>query len=1857
MKKKSDNEYITIRGARQNNLKNIGIDIPLNAMTVITGVSGSGKSSLAFDTVYAEGQRRYVATFSSYARQFLDRMDRPQVDAIDGIPPAIAIDQTNPVRTSRSTVGTMTELADHLKLLFSRASTLYCRKCGERVDEDNPESIYRKLLQRRERDAAFREMVVTFPAAIPDNFSREELLAHLAAAGYHRIAFESGNRLDVVQDRVHFTPDNHGRIIEDFEAALRHGGGLLSVFPAGDGGDTQKRIGFSSGFHCAACDIYYAKATANHFSFNSPVGACETCRGFGRVIGIDEALVVPDGGRSLRGGAIKPFQSPSYRECRDDLMRFARQRGIGTDVPWNNLNDDERRWVFSGEGSWEDGVWYGVNRFFDWLESRSYRMHVRVQLSRYRAYRQCPTCNGARLKPDALLWRIGEDRKLNIHEIMRLSLDDCRAFFASLRLSPPFDGAAEIVLGEILARLRYLTDIGLGYLTLDRQSRTLSGGEVQRINLTTALGTSLVNTLFILDEPSIGLHSRDINRLIGILHRLRDAGNTLLVVEHDPELIRAADRLIDMGPGPGVRGGAVVFSGDLRALRHAEHSLTADYLSGRKTVVSPDRNRPPPADGFIDIIGASEHNLKNIDVRLPLGRMIGIAGVSGSGKSTLIGEILYRGICRLKGKPVETPGAHCEIRGHERITGIVMVDQSAPGKTARSNPASYIGAFDPIRKLFAATRLARERGYTASTFSFNGGHGRCPTCNGAGFELVEMQFLSDVYLTCPDCHGKRFRREVLEVRIGDRDDDAGLPESKSIDEVLAMTVDEAFAFFSAYPRITGLLEPLAAVGLSYLPLGQPLPTLSGGEAQRLKLAAHLASRKAAGRTLFLFDEPTTGLHFADIAILLTAFGRLIDAGHSVIIIEHNLDVLAAVDWLIDLGPEGGDKGGEVVFAGTPGECMKCASSRTGKALRAFTSSATTGFHESPARYGTNAPSAACAGSNRMIITGAREHNLKAIDVTIPRDRFTVITGVSGSGKSTLAFDLLFAEGQRRYLESLNAYARQFVQPPPRPEVDRISGIPPTVAIEQRTSGGGRKSTVATVTEIYHYIRLLFVKLGTQFCPQCNVPVGVRNPEAICDSLKKKGKNASVTLLAPLVVNRKGIYMDLAQWASTHGHEVLHVDGAPVRTDAWPKLDRYREHMIELPVDTLSVTATSGRKLRRAVARSLELGKGTMHAVIDRSRKVKEEVVYSTARTCPKCGRGFDEPDPRLFSFNSRHGWCPRCFGTGLFMHGFDEEQSGEEIRWNEWWEGEAKTCPACSGKRLNPEALAVKLLGRSIADETALPVHEAAAHFKSIRFSGRDAAIASGILPEIVSRLDFLAVVGLGYLTLDRAAPTLSGGEAQRVRLAAQLGSNLRGVCYILDEPTIGLHSRDNQRLLDTLRSLQQQGNTVVVVEHDEATIRHADHLIDLGPGGGVRGGSVIAQGTVGSVLRNRRSITARCLKKTTLPTRHQPRETGTAPRLVIRNASLHNIRGIDVTIPLERLVCVTGVSGSGKSTLVRDILHNNLLSKRAGKRGTVPSWHGCDSINGWKTVSRVLEVDQKPIGKTPRSCPATYVGFWDAIRKLFAKTEESLLRGYGASRFSFNVDGGRCPVCRGQGLKKIAMSFLPDVTVPCETCGGKRFTEETLAVVFKEKTIADILAMNIDKALPFFVAHPGVRRPLQLLREVGLGYLTLGQQSPTLSGGEAQRIKLVTELSRVNPGGTGGRFRKKTAGSRALFILDEPTVGLHMADIEHLMVVLHRLVDAGNSVVVIEHNLDVISRADWVIDLGPEGGSRGGRIVAEGTPQRIAAKRKKSFTGEYLRRYWEGGKRRRSDGWKTEDRRKKEGKKKKMRSGGSRSA
>ena len=1966
---------IRIRGARQHNLKNLDLDIRTGELTVVTGPSGSGKSSLVFDTLYAEGQRRYVETFSAYARQFLDRMDKPAVDKVEGVPPAIAIDQTNPVRSSRSTVGTMTELNDHLKLLFARLGQLFDKDTAQPVRHDTPETIYAEL-QRRAAQAGDPRLYLTFPVELPSNTSAEQVEQWLSASGFTKVQAErevatpTGPRkvLDVVTDRFRLSNAEKGRAIEAIEVALKRGSGRLNVYV--DDADLWR---FSTGLHCPDSDQRYTNPIPSMFSFNSAVGACEACRGFGRVIGVDYGLVIPDDKLTLRAGAIKTIQTPAWKECQDDLMRHAETAGIPRDTPWAKLTQAQKDWVIHGSPSWNgkwNQHWYGIARFFTYLESKAYKMHIRVLLSKYRSYTECPSCSGARLKTESLLWRIGSKQDadavlepakrfmptgvkwtrdqlealpgLSLHDMMLMPLDRVRRFFALVSdradlgdavgaqrsdASRSSEGesaehkALQLLLEEITTRLKYLCDVGIGYLTLDRQSRTLSGGEVQRINLTTALGTSLVNTLFVLDEPSIGLHPRDMRRITEAMHRLRDAGNTLVVVEHDPAVMFAADRMIDMGPGPGERGGQIVFDGTTDELRRAD-TLTGAYLGARKHVGLGLKRMVTDSTPRLILEGAREHNLQNISVDFPLQRLVTVTGVSGSGKSSLIQDVLAPALMRHFGKATESPGAHDRLLGADHLSDVVFVDQSPIGKTARSNPVSYVGAWDAIREIFATAPESRQRGYTASKFSFNSGDGRCPTCGGSGFEHVEMQFLSDVYLRCPDCNGKRYRPEILEIKI-ERQAIGGQPRLLNVSDILELTVSEAAALFAHDREVIRALQPIVDVGLEYVRLGQPVPTLSGGEAQRLKLAGFLAeaaksasnSRQSLARkgTLFLFDEPTTGLHFDDIAKLMRALRKLLEAGHSLIVIEHNFDVIRASDWLIDLGPEGGEGGGLVVTEGTPEDVRQHPTSHTGAALRDYAEAMReavavaekTSHHQPsaavpsvgddfriPPQHEEPAEGTASRQPHATQIVNAKEHNLKNLSVNIPRGQFNVITGVSGSGKSTLAFDILFNEGQRRYLESLNAYARSIVQPAGRPEVDAVYGIPPTVAIEQRLSRGGRKSTVGTTTEVWHFLRLLYVKLGVQHCVHDDTPVQPQTPDSIAAQLMTQFKGQHIGLLAPLVVNRKGVYTELADWARPRGFTHLRVDGEFLPTQGFPRIDRFKEHNIELPVASLDVLPTQETALRQALNTALENGKGVVHVLshLDglkeamqsgtSTARIGQHRVFSTLRACPACATSYAELDPRLFSYNSKHGWCPDCVGTGVKLskeqrQAFDDSVRDDKDKGREQTFAEPEiedvadtACPTCEGTRLNATARAVKLHGAAaqawrITDIARLSVSDVRRWVQTRQLQGREADIARDLIPEIQSRLEFLEEVGLGYLTLDRGAPTLSGGEAQRIRLAAQLGSNLQGVCYVLDEPTIGLHARDNQILLNALHKLGDKGNTLVVVEHDEDTIRRADHIIDIGPSAGKRGGRLVAEGKAEDIAQAADSQTGRYLlhamKHPLQPrrpvvgdgtadqqrkaaseqpsvrpaSRHSQKQSGSDPNfsdpnfslhwLSLAGAILHNLQDVDVEVPLKRLVAVTGVSGSGKSTLARDVLLTNVQAlvqqrstaagRNAQDQGQRVPLNGCADMQGFEVIDRVLEVDQTPIGKTPRSCPATYIGFWDTIRKLFAETLEAKARGYGPGRFSFNTGEGRCPSCEGQGMRTIEMSFLPDVKVPCETCHGARFSPETLAVSWRGKSIGDVLQMEVDEAVGFFASMPSIAHPLQLLKDVGLGYLTLGQPSPTLSGGEAQRIKLVTELTKVRDE-VGKRGQK---APHTLYVLDEPTVGLHMADVDKLIGVLHRLVSAGHSVVVIEHDLDVVAEADWVIDLGPEGGNAGGRIVATGTPEDLV--RLGTHTGKAL--------------------------------------
>lgn len=1966
----SADRTIIIRGAREHNLRNIDLELPHNALIVFSGVSGSGKSSLAFDTLYAEGQRRYVESLSSYARQFLGQLPKPDVDYLGGLAPAISIQQKTASRNPRSTVGTITEVYDFLRVLYAQVGTGHCVECGRAITAQAREQIVQRILTLPEGT----RLTILAPVVRGQKGEFRDLFADMLKRGYVRARVDGQpvrltddlkldrrikHNIEIVIDRLKCEPRQRSRLAEAVEAALKLGEETLIVeVDAAVAPDTSAAPNtpdattptthdwlFSSRYACTACNLSYEPPTPQLFSFNAPQGMCPECDGLGTLHTFAPELLVPDDSRSFAEGAVELVGSlrEMGRWKRHIYEGIARTLGIDLRTPWRDLPQQHRDWLLYGAGQrhityeWKQrggtiwkhgGTWEGIIPQLLSQFKKTAAGPRRMQLEKYMRSMRCPSCQGQRLNPQARAVRLNGQ---SLPGVASMPIAQLAQWVQ--RLPEALSEVQRLIAGELLkeiaARLGFLLNVGLDYLTLDRAAPSLSGGEAQRIRLAGQIGSGLVGVLYILDEPSIGLHPRDNERLLRSLLRLRDVGNTVLVVEHDEDTMRAADYIVDFGPGPGVRGGQVVAAGSYAQILQTPNSLTGQYLSGVKRIAVPATRRPIDSARCLRIVNARHNNLRGVTVEIPLGVVVCVTGVSGSGKSSLVNDVLRNAVLARQGSgnakassnrngqansnrngkangnrndngtlssngngngydPLEddTPettrlvGAHDRIEGLEQIDKLIDIDQSPIGRTPRSNPATYIKLFDQIRELYAQVADSKLRGYSPGRFSFNRPGGRCEACEGNGATRLEMDFLADVWVTCQVCEGKRFNRETLQVRY----------RGKSIHDVLEMDVQEALAHFENVPKIREMLQTLHDVGLDYLKLGQPSPTLSGGEAQRIKLARELC-RRATGRTLYILDEPTTGLHFEDIRKLLDVLHGFADAGNTVVIIEHNLDVIKTADWLIDLGPEGGSGGGQVVVTGTPETVAACDASHTGRALRSVLAAAAA---TAPPATGALVPAlgqrsaqkrrASASGElTHITIEGACEHNLKSVNACLPRGAMTVFCGPSGSGKSSLALDTLYAEGQRRYVESLSSYARQFLGQVQKPRVERISGLSPAIAIEQKTTARSPRSTVGTITEIQDYLRVLFARLGQIHCPRCAVPVGTMTADEIIEQVLAQPEGTKLYILAPLERRGQERYDSIWEDIRRAGYVRMRVDGVSYGVDEPPAIDHKRKHRVEVVIDRLVVRPALRTRLAEAVEQALAMGKGVMHlAYVESDRPEPQWRVerFSQHLSCGSCGRSFEPLNPHNFSFNSPLGWCPTCEGLGT-QHGANPAilirdpalsvRAGAVALWptlepgNPWlpfaqaiadhagfsldtpfaalstaqqqailqgtgdawldtgvaglpqfqYKGllpaldeasrishiyRAKLdsvvtevpCGTCNGSRLRDDAAAVRFAGRTLGELAAMPLAETLRWFEALRLSARERQIAGEVLREIRNRLQFLVDVGLDYLTLDRPGPTLSGGEAQRIRLASQIGSGLTGVLYVLDEPTIGLHPRDNARLLRALQNLRDLGNTLVLVEHDREVIASADYLLDFGPGAGDLGGEIVAAGTPKQV-RRAKSLTGQYLSgraAIAVPTNRR----APIPEAVLRvvGARHHNLKNVTVEFPLGCLVAVTGVSGSGKSSLINDVLVQTLARKL--HRARTPAL-AHEAIEGIELIDKMINVDQDPIGNTPSSNPATYTGVFDLIRQLYAQLPEAKVRGYTAQRFSFNKPGGRCEACEGNGQKKIEMHFLPDVWVECEVCKGKRYTPETLTVQYKGRTIADVLAMRISEALELFINIPKIRQILQTLVDVGLGYLTLGQAAPTLSGGESQRVKLAAELARPSTG-------------RTLYILDEPTTGLHFDDVRKLLDVLHRLVDLGNTVIVVEHNLDVIKSADWLVDLGPEAGAQGGRVVAVGTPEAVVA-------------------------------------------------
>ncbi len=1940
---------ILIKGAREHNLRDIEVLLPRNQLICLTGVSGSGKSSLAFDTLYAEGQRRYVESLSSFARQFLGQMPKPDVDLITGISPSISISQKTTGKSPRSTVGTITEIYDYLRVLYARVGRGHCPECDRPITAQTREQI----LQRIGALPSGTQFSVLAPLIRGQKGEYRDLFEDLLKQGFVRgrvdgtvVRLSDDLRLDrqmrhnieVVIDRLTAGEKARPRLAESVELALKLGDGNLIV--ALD--ENPEEIHLSAHYACTHCQLSFEPPSPQLFSFNSPRGMCPKCDGLGEIYSFDPELLIPDPSKSFQQGCIElvgrwrkmgRWKRHIYRGVAELLEhKHGHESGTVLESAWEELDAKLQDGLLHGTGdahitfTWRSGPsgykWGGpfegiVPKLLSQYRSTKSRPQRR-QFEKYMSVVGCAHCHGQRLNRQARAVTLttaspqfADQPQRSLPEVSDLPVTDAEEFFQALQLDKTGQIVAAEALKEIRGRLGFLKNVGLDYLTLGRTAPTLAGGEMQRIRLAGQIGCGLVGVLYILDEPSIGLHSRDNNRLLDTLAQLRDQGNTVVVVEHDEETMRAADHIIDFGPGPGIRGGEVVAVGSVDDLTAEPKSVTGQYLAGKRQIEVPKQRRECNGKRLV-IRGAAQNNLKNIDIEIPLGTFICVTGVSGSGKSSLVSDILVEALRRDLNFGLGQPGAHETIEGLEHLDKMIAIDQSPIGRTPRSNPATYIKLLDEIRNLFAQMRESKHRGYKPGRFSFNVDGGRCEACDGNGSNKLEMDFLADIWVTCPVCEGHRFNRETLQIKY----------KEQSISDVLEMDVQEALDHFENIPKIRHKLQTLHDVGLDYVKLGQPSPTLSGGEAQRVKLARELV-KKSTGQTLYLLDEPTTGLHFADIELLLKVLHDFVDAGNTVLVVEHNLDVIKTADWIIDLGPEGGSEGGRIVVAGTPEKVARCKNSYTGKALHQLLNGhVAAGTDKQPT---TATKSTRRVQEAKMIqVRGARQHNLKGIDVEIPRDQMTVFCGPSGSGKSSLAMDTIYAEGQRRYVESLSSYARQFVGQMQKPKLDHIEGLSPAIAIEQKHTGHSPRSTTGTVTEIYDYLRILMSRLGSPFCPDCDIPIGTQSADEIIAKVMDHPAGTRLYLMAPLSIQVGEQYETLFEEVRSTGYVRIRIDGVTHSIDDPPKIDRRRKHEVEVVVDRVTVRPDARSRIADSVENALSLGHGVMHTA-EPDDEVSEPnwpvKVHSQHFACDQCGRSFEPLSPHNFSFNSSLGWCPDCEGLGsetgtnpaallhdpkltlaegavalwpnvgsqlfeamlksfsaatgvsidipydqlgakhrrLILHGtadrwFTVEKKktkGPKEKGLELFSGfrfqykglypalkEASRispsfrgrlehlvddveCSVCNGSRLRDDAAAVRLRGRTIDEYCRMPLGKLVEELESWKPNSAERKIAGEVAREIHNRTQFLVDVGLEYLSLARPAPTLSGGEMQRIRLAAQVGSGLCGVLYVLDEPTIGLHPRDNARLLGALKKLRDLGNTLLIVEHDREVVESADQLLDFGPGAGRHGGQIVARGTPAVVAGRRASVTGPYLsgkKAIAVPTNRRKGEQGW---LEVLGARHNNLQNIDVRFPLGTFTVVTGTSGSGKSSLVDDVLYQ-ALARMLHRAQTFPGAH--DAIRGLELVNKVIRVDQQALGQTPTSNPATFTGVFELIRTFFAQLPESKLRGFTARRFSFNVPGGRCEKCEGNGQLCIEMHFLPDVWVECDTCDGRRYNPETLAVRYHAQSIADVLEMSCGEAVKLFENIPKIRRILQTLCDVGLDYLTLGQPAPTLSGGEAQRVKLAAELSRPDTGKT-------------LYLLDEPTTGLHFDDLAKLLDVLNRLVDLGNTVVVIEHNLDVIKTADWVIDIGPEAGDDGGHVVVAGTPEEIVAhakayqksaksKRMRSYTGEVLRPVLEAG-------------------------------
>ncbi len=1859
-------EKITLKNVRVHNLKGVNLSLEPNQLIAFTGVSGSGKSSLAFDTIYMEGQRRYVESLSSYARRHLGEFPKPKADSIEGISPTIAIEQKTISKNPRSTVGTITGIYDFLRVLFAKIGIPYCPISQERVTGQSTEEILAAIFELEENS----KVIFLSPYFSQKKGEFKEEFKDLLKKGFTKIRLDGmlvsieedlsldgflPHDVDLVIDRIQIHKNNRTRIIEALQTALDYGKGLAIVLQP----DTLEEKLFSIHAYSKGSGISYPALTPQDFSFNHPAGMCPCCLGLGLSQEFDLSKII-DEEKSLSEDFCKvagSFQTIRYGNIYTNLAKMAK---CDLTTPWKNLPKKAKdlflygtkeRWtkmifVHKEKGTFTEyvewkGILYEAKQKYFAAQSESYK----TKMKEYFHETTCRDCLGSRLKPYPSAAKLGDK---TIQEICSLSIQNLALFFKALPLKEKEKIIASELVKEILERLSFLSQVGLHYLSLERLSPSLSGGEGQRVRLASQIGSGLVGATYILDEPSIGLHPRDNQKLLDTLIHLKNKGNTVIVVEHDEETILASDYIVDVGPLAGQNGGTIVAEGQIQDILEAKESLTGGYLSGKLKLPSSKKRKIDP-NKQLYLEKASHHNLQNVSVAIPLGVFLCITGVSGSGKSSLIIDTLYPAISNHLQETSLPTGSYGSIQGLDHIDKIIAIDQSPIGKTPRSNPATYLKIFDDIRDLFTELPSSRALGFSAGRFSFNVKEGCCMTCSGMGMVKIDMDFLDDAWSTCTTCLGKRFDETTLSIRF----------KGKNIHDILEMTVLEATSFFQDQPKIRSKLDFLIQVGLDYIKLGQPSPTLSGGEAERIKLAKEL-TRPSTGKTLYILDEPTTGLHFHDINNLLKVLHTLVDKGNTVLLIEHNTDCIKTADWIIDMGPEAGEYGGKVISEGPPEKIAK-QKTATGLALLQAMKKKTISKEKQQITY---------APIEKITIRGAQQNNLKNLDLEIPLKAITVFTGPSGCGKSSLAFETIYSEGQRRYTDSLSHYARQFVKQMPKPKVDYIEGLLASIAIEQKNHAGNPRSTVGTITEIYDYLRIVYCHLGTAFCPETGEEIKQVSPSYIVDKAMELPTNSKLIILTPLKASKKESFEDLKEKALKQGFVRVRLNGTFYELEDTIPWDPKKKNELFLVVDRLMIDTDSRKRIFEAIEVATSFSKDTVILTTE-----QKDLFFNLAFTVESTGKSYPPITPHSFSFNTEQGMCPDCLGLG-FQYGADElllhdllllspidllllvckenttsttikifskilldlgidptipltQLSKEDLhvflegapstpskKGCLTWKGllplliqytksplgniryilslllKEKTCPSCEGSRLSPLARNVRVEGVSLPSLCKKTIEDSLSFIRSIPNTAQKKELLEEPLLQISKRLELLIEIGLGYLSLDRSAPSLSGGETQRVRLSRQLGSGLTGCLYVLDEPTIGLHPHDNILLNQALKKLQKLGNTLILVEHDPLTIEIADHIVDFGPGSGIEGGQILSSGSLAEILTDPNSLTGAYLsgrKKIGYPSKRRTSQSF----ITIKNATLHNLKNIEIALPTRCLSCLTGVSGSGKSTLLMDILRpaaeKAVLAKKRNK-----NIEQDPHIEGLNAFDKLIVLDQNPVGTTIRADISTYTELLTPLRHLYASLPEAKMRGLQAKNFSYNHKKGMCTSCFGLGTRSVSLQFLPKVQVECESCKGSKLNPLALSVTFKEKTLGDVLRLSVNEAKIFFSAIPKITKILNALTSVGLGYLTLGQSVASLSGGESQRLRLSCELSKRSTGKT-------------LYLFDEPSIGLHSVDIEKLVSIFHALVEGGNTVVLIEHHLDLIAQCDYLVDIGPGAGPKGGFVLSQGTPEKVA--------------------------------------------------